>query len=297
MKKVALLLTVFAMLVTGSVVTAAPASQESDGEVYTVQPGDWLTKIAEKFYGDRSAYHVIVEATNDKAAEDASFAVIDDPSLIRVGQKLWIPVPQQATEVIGYVPGVPSETQDGNCWTNFLNSPYSWSCMVGNSIYEPCLTATDGETIVCNINPLDESEHFALNLTETLPEAQEARPDLPISANTWLLELRDGTICGLLSGTSIGFDGERVNYGCTDQTSILGEPEPGTTWTVEQIEVGRGEDGFFVKQSEIVPVARVWQPGDPTAIGEGLTLEALKNAQYQGIYEEPVQLTDGKYEG
>jgi hypothetical protein len=28
-----------------------------------------------------------------------------------------------------------------------------------------------------------------------------------------------------------------------------------------------------------------------------LTLEALKNAVYQGIYDEPVQLTDGKYEG
>jgi hypothetical protein len=91
MKKAILLLTLFAMLVTGSVVTAAPPSQAPDGEVYVVQPGDWLMKIAEKFYGDANAYRVIVEATNAKAAEDASFAVIDNPSLIRVGQKLWIP--------------------------------------------------------------------------------------------------------------------------------------------------------------------------------------------------------------
>ena len=95
MKKAVLLLTLFAMLVTGSAVTAAPPSQSPDGEAYIVQPGDWLMKIAKDFYGDASAYRVIVEATNGKAAEDASFAVIDNPSLIRVGQKLWIPAQAQ----------------------------------------------------------------------------------------------------------------------------------------------------------------------------------------------------------
>jgi heat shock protein HslJ/LysM repeat protein len=98
MKKAVLLLTLFAMLLTGNVVTAAPPSQTPDGEAYVVQPGDWLTKIAEKFYGDANAYRVIVEATNAKAAEDASFAVIDNPSLIRVGQKLWIPAQPVAGE-------------------------------------------------------------------------------------------------------------------------------------------------------------------------------------------------------
>ncbi len=297
MKKAVLLLTLFAMLVTGSVVTAAPPSQATDGESYVVQPGDWLMKIAEKFYGDANAYRVIVEATNAKAAEDASFAVIDNPSLIRVGQKLWIPAPQVATEVIAYVPPVPSETQDGYCWTNFLNSPYSWSCMLDSQIFEPCLTAADGATIVCNIDPLDESKHFALNLTEPLPEPQEARSDAPVSWMTWLLELNDGVICGLFSGASIGFDEKRVNYGCTDGTDILGDPQPGTVWTVEQIAVGHNEDGFFIEKSEIVPVIRAWQPGNPTPAGKGLTLEALQNAVYQGIYDEPVQLTDGRYEG
>ena len=31
---------------------------------YTVQSGDWLSKIAEKYLGDVLAYLVIVEATN-----------------------------------------------------------------------------------------------------------------------------------------------------------------------------------------------------------------------------------------
>jgi hypothetical protein len=37
-------------------VKAAPPRQVSGGEVYTVQAGDWLSKIAEKVYGDRLAY-------------------------------------------------------------------------------------------------------------------------------------------------------------------------------------------------------------------------------------------------
>ena len=70
---------------------ASPTYQETDGESYTVQANDWLSKIAEKHYDDIFAYTVIVEATNAKAAEDDSFAFIEDPNVIEVGQLLWIP--------------------------------------------------------------------------------------------------------------------------------------------------------------------------------------------------------------
>lgn len=75
---------------------AAPAETASaktitGGEAYIVQAGDWLSKLADKYYNDISAYPVIVEATNVKAKEDATFTVIDNPDLIEVGQKLWIP--------------------------------------------------------------------------------------------------------------------------------------------------------------------------------------------------------------
>ena len=60
------------------------------GEEYTVQADDWLSKIAERFYGNPLAYPLIVDGTNAQAAEDDSFAVITDPNRIEVGQKLWI---------------------------------------------------------------------------------------------------------------------------------------------------------------------------------------------------------------
>jgi nucleoid-associated protein YgaU len=70
---------------------ASASSTQADGEAYVVQADDWLSKIADKFYGDISAYPTIVEATNAKAKEDSSFTVIANPDLIEIGQKLWIP--------------------------------------------------------------------------------------------------------------------------------------------------------------------------------------------------------------
>ena len=81
---------------------AAPPGQEEDGEVYTIQAGDWLSKLAEKYYGDPLAYSTIVEATNARAAGDTSFSLINNPDLIEVGQKLWIPA--QAGQVVAPPP-------------------------------------------------------------------------------------------------------------------------------------------------------------------------------------------------
>jgi nucleoid-associated protein YgaU len=51
-------------------------------EFYTVVKGDWLSKIAKKFYGDARKYDIIFEANKE---------VIKDPDLIYPGQQLRIP--------------------------------------------------------------------------------------------------------------------------------------------------------------------------------------------------------------
>ncbi len=57
--------------------------QEEPGpEVYVVQSGDSLSAIAQRVYGDASAYMRIFEANSDK---------IKDPNLIHPGQELVIP--------------------------------------------------------------------------------------------------------------------------------------------------------------------------------------------------------------
>jgi hypothetical protein len=91
MKRAVFLIMLLCLGLTVNVATAAPPNQD-EGQVYVVKAGDWLSKIALAYIGDVTAYPAIVEATNARAAEDDSFAVIEDPDLIEVGQKLWIPV-------------------------------------------------------------------------------------------------------------------------------------------------------------------------------------------------------------
>ena len=90
------------MLLTATmlgVAYAAPPAQDS-GQEYTVQADDWLSKLAEKNYGDVLAWPVIWKGTLAKAEEDDSFAVITDPNIIEVGQKLWIPDEAEAATLL-----------------------------------------------------------------------------------------------------------------------------------------------------------------------------------------------------
>ena len=48
-----------------------------------------------------AAYPAIMDATNKKAAEDATFATIVDAGLIRPGWKLWIPSADEAAAFMG----------------------------------------------------------------------------------------------------------------------------------------------------------------------------------------------------
>jgi len=57
---------------------------------------DWLSKLAEKYLGNPMAYPAIIEYTNQKHAEDASYAEITDPDLIEEGWKIYIPSAEEA---------------------------------------------------------------------------------------------------------------------------------------------------------------------------------------------------------
>lgn len=63
-------------------VVETPEEPASEEQVYEVRPGDTLGAIAQRFYGKASLYTKIFEANRD---------ILDDPNLIKVGQKLKIP--------------------------------------------------------------------------------------------------------------------------------------------------------------------------------------------------------------
>jgi len=91
-----LLILIITLLPTAAL--AAPPQQ--DGIIYVTQADDWLSKLADKFYGDPLAYPAIVNATNAKAADDGSFVEIDNPDVVEVGQRLLIPTAQEASDIL-----------------------------------------------------------------------------------------------------------------------------------------------------------------------------------------------------
>ncbi len=81
---------------------AAPPAQTAvvcEQEV-VVQADDWLSKIAEKIYGDALSYPAIAEATNAKNAEDSTFANIENVDVIEPGWKLCAPSAADAQAIL-----------------------------------------------------------------------------------------------------------------------------------------------------------------------------------------------------
>ncbi len=87
---------IFVLIVALPVKAQSPTCQLTA----TVQLNDWLSKLAEKFYGNSLAYPAIVIATNARHAADDTFAAIDDPNIIEPGWQLCIPSPDDAATLL-----------------------------------------------------------------------------------------------------------------------------------------------------------------------------------------------------
>ena len=75
------------------------------GEDYTVQADDWLSKLSDKFLGDVLAYGAITHYTNQKNSEDDSYAKITNSDVIEVGDKIYIPTQEEATSYFAMAAG------------------------------------------------------------------------------------------------------------------------------------------------------------------------------------------------
>jgi len=97
-----LLILAFVLGIAPGTTAAHPVAQDMTCELdAVVQADDWLSKIAEKFYGDPLAFPAIVEATNQAAASDDSYVAIDNADVIELGQKLCIPGARSAAAILG----------------------------------------------------------------------------------------------------------------------------------------------------------------------------------------------------
>lgn len=108
-KFVFMTLFLWVVLILSPAALAASRAQESVAceQEYVVQVEDWLSRIAEKIYGDPLAYPAIAQATNTKYTEENSFANIENVDIIEPGWKLCIPAATEAEALVNAPQSVP----------------------------------------------------------------------------------------------------------------------------------------------------------------------------------------------
>jgi ABC-type glycerol-3-phosphate transport system substrate-binding protein len=128
-----LLLVIMMLAVWVPTALAAPPAQE--GQDYVVVADDWLSKLAEKYLGNTMAYPAIVDYTNQKHAEDDSYAEITDPDLIEVGWKIYIPSAEEAAALAPAAPPAAAVTLVFSDW--HLTEPHWEAALIeAFEIYE-----------------------------------------------------------------------------------------------------------------------------------------------------------------
>jgi len=121
-------------------------------------------------------------------------------------------------------------TASGYCWTDSLatGAADAYRCMQGNSIHDPCFAAGPHSTsVACFLDPWHPVT--ILRLTKPLPTHGEPHGRvLP-----WAIDTTDGRRCTFLTGATAPMGGERINYGCTDHSYLIGAPdERHPLWTI-----------------------------------------------------------------
>ncbi len=102
-------------------------------EEYTVQRGDWLSKIAEKYYGDVLAYPAIVSVNNADSGD--AYTDIVDPDMIEPGWTLCIPSGEDMANLMGMTS--PGPAPAGLAPGDLMNATYQ-------GLYPEPVTLTDG---------------------------------------------------------------------------------------------------------------------------------------------------------
>lgn len=123
--------------------------------------------------------------------------------------------------------------QRGNCWETSLAAPRldAWRCIVTDTIYDPCFSSPNyANYVICDASPATDALGIKVMLTDALPKSTATLAD----HQSWTLRLADGVVCTFLTGTTPIIDNLRVNYGCTNNAVVAGNPTAGSIWTVRE---------------------------------------------------------------
>lgn len=174
----------------------------------------------------------------------------------------------KSTEVIFYqATKLPDSTiYKGSCYIGSgaaLGRVDAWRCFIESrplppntgNLVDPCFESAKDGYLVCVPRPTEGFEGVVLELTKPLPSGGFLGPGSIPSSSPWLVELEDGQVCGIMSGTAPVVDGKRVNYSC----GLFGEFQKGEVWKTEQVSLQQENGQWTIKSKELVSIRRVWQ--------------------------------------
>jgi len=122
----------------------------------------------------------------------------------------------------------------GYCWTASLaaQTPHAYRCFEGNEIFDPCFaTSAHARSVACFISPW--RPVTMLTLTKRLPRIAPPPPGLQLP---WAILTADGRHCVYMTGATAPVGGERINYGCTDGSFLVGDPDTSQPlWRIRSI--------------------------------------------------------------
>lgn len=167
------------------------------------------------------------------------------------------------TQTVTFVPAVPDEIRAGSCYTgsDIVPLPTAWRCGVaGGEVFDPCVLAADGATVVCNMDPTTDQPGFALELAQPLPAAGVEGKVRP---GAWLFQLESGETCRYNMGATVAVGDEKIIYSCSNLTQLIGDIDKTTpTWTIDAVTTeSDGQGGLEVTSRTPVTIVRIWLPG------------------------------------
>ncbi len=147
-------------------------------------------------------------------------------------------------------------TVRGSCWTLSAveSRPYTWRCLHGDDIDDPCFSATPtSNTVACPDAPWS-SRVLLLRLTKPLPAWHTYKSTISHSAWPWGIVTTGGKHCTSTVAAATGeIDGKQITYTCQGGGVLAGFTHRTTpTWTISYA------SGFASKHLTPVTIADVW---------------------------------------
>jgi len=182
-------------------------------------------------------------------------------------QETTQPVTEPSTTVIYYTVPLTEDMQEqqGSCTMSSVAEPYrqdAWKCQVAKTTYDPCFSTDQADRVVCQPNPTDSENIFAIKLTSPLPE-----PTIPQTTQSnwaWFVQLEDGSLCSPYTAKRPLVDGEAAFYGSAIKDGkrfvLIGDlNNSAKMWTATKKNLIKSGTTWVTESTETVNIQAVWK--------------------------------------